>query len=67
MVSNKAAQTFLSAVVQVIEFYKSYGHSVKTIRCDAGSNENESSVVEHLLDSWTSTPKPSRTRCTDAH
>ena len=48
MVKDKTAKTYLSAVDKVIKFYNSYGQKVEKIRCDAGSTENDSGVVEFL-------------------
>ncbi len=48
MVKSKDAATYLSALQLVISYYNSHGHVVKKIRCDAGSTEADTSVIEHL-------------------
>ena len=40
-VKEKSGQSFLSATEQVIAFYRSHGHTVRRIMCDAGSSEND--------------------------
>ena len=48
MVKNKAAASYLDALRRVIIFYNSYGHTVRKLRCDAGSTEADATVIEHL-------------------
>ena len=48
MVKDKLAKTYLNAVEQIIEFYNSHGYPVVKIRCDAGSTENDTTVVSTL-------------------
>ena len=48
LVKDKTAKTYMNAVEQVIEFYNSHGFPVEKIRCDAGSTENDSTVVSTL-------------------
>jgi hypothetical protein len=48
MVKSKDAATYLSAIQLVITYYNSHGHSIRKIRCDAGSTEADASVIEHL-------------------
>ena len=48
MVKDKTADTYLIALQKVINFYNSHGHVVETLRCDAGTTENDDNVVAHL-------------------
>ena len=48
MVKNKTAASYLDALQQVITFYNSYGHTIRKLRCDAGSTEADAEVIEHL-------------------
>jgi hypothetical protein len=48
MVKNKAASSYLNALQRVIIFYNSHGHTVRKLRCDAGTTEADSEVIEHL-------------------
>jgi hypothetical protein len=48
MVKNKSAASYLDALQRVITFYNSHGHTVRKLRCDAGSTEADTEVVQHL-------------------
>ena len=48
-VKDKSGDTFYKAAHDVISFYKSQGHTVRFIRCDAGSSENDSTAGAKLL------------------
>ena len=48
-VKNKSGDSFYQAAHEVISFYKSQGHTVRFIRCDAGSSENDSTAGARLL------------------
>ena len=39
--TDKSGDTFYKAAHEVISFYKLQGHTVRFIRCDAGSSEND--------------------------
>jgi hypothetical protein len=57
-VRDKSGDSFARAAAEVISFYKLHGHIVRTIRCDAGSSENDSSAVQHLRDHHSITMQP---------
>jgi hypothetical protein len=46
---DKSGDSFYTAAHEVISFYKSQGHTVRFIRCDAGSSENDSTAGARLL------------------
>ena len=48
LVKDKSAKTYLDAVESVIQFYNCHGFLVHKLRCDAGSTENDQSVVAIL-------------------
>ena len=45
---SRDAATYLSALQLVIAYCNSHGHVIKKIRCDAGSTEADTTVIEHL-------------------
>ena len=49
LVKDKTGASFKIAADSVIIFYRSYGHQVNTIRCDAGSSENDSAAGTYLM------------------
>jgi hypothetical protein len=66
MVKNKSAASYLDALQRVITFYNSHGHTVRRLRCDAGSTEADAEVIEHLppitRSSWTLQESASKAR-----
>jgi hypothetical protein len=57
-VKDKSGETFYQAAQEVITFYKSHGHSMRSIRCDAGSSKNDSVSGAKLLDLYGVTMQP---------
>ena len=55
---RKSGKSFSRAADEVIAFYKTHNHSVRNIRCDAGSSENDSTAVAHLRDDHGVTIQP---------
>lgn len=45
---DKTASTYKDALDNVIHFYHSHQHRVQTIRCDAGSTENDTTIKQYL-------------------
>ena len=62
MVKDKTASTYLQALQRVITFYNSHGHTVRKLRCDAGTTEADAEVIEYLDTHHKITVDPGRSR-----